>query len=383
MTRRSKGRKRNKSSPLLQSSPKKSKHHKRQTADQTDIPDSGQTAQTDHSSVETELTLEHDSTDESLSLLKSPVSRKPSDSNYIDTPQSSIMQDPDQTLLAEDLSGIAPELAASKLPPPPPSLMNPVVFNDQYAMTNHLLQIQQPVMSALSEQDIARIAHAVKSMLINEISQLVQAKVNSATATLQSELDDLKCKYNSLKEEVASLHKKQDDTEQYSRRMCLRISGISETQNEDVTKVVLDFAKRVNVKIGPGDIDRAHRVGRSKEGEVERDPGSSSARPLQNREIIIKFTNSAARLNLLRGRAKLREDNIRNIFINEDLTPFRKLLAFECRRIIRTKTSKIKKTWVYAGYPHILDVAGNKVRITSMSELERYEVKGTGRQIDT
>ena len=42
-----------------------------------------------------------------------------------------------------------------------------------------------------------------------------------------------------------------------------------------------------------------------------------------------------------------------------------------------------KKTWIYAGYPHILDVAGNKVRITSMSELERYEVKGTGRQIDT
>ena len=41
------------------------------------------------------------------------------------------MQDPDQTLLAEDLSGIAPELAATQLPPPPPSMMNPVVFNDQ------------------------------------------------------------------------------------------------------------------------------------------------------------------------------------------------------------------------------------------------------------
>ena len=46
--------------------------------------------------------------------------------------------------------------------------------------------------------------------------------------------------------------------------MYLRISGISETQNEDVTKVLLDFAKRVNVKIGPGDIDRAHRVDKSK-----------------------------------------------------------------------------------------------------------------------
>ena len=162
--------------------------------------------------METEVSPEHDLTEESLPLLKRPVSIKPSDSNYINTPQCSIMQDPDQMLLVEDLSGIAPELAATQLPPPPPSMMNPVVFNVQYAMSNHMLQIQQPVQqpvtSALSEKDIVRIAVAVKSLLINEMSQLVQAKVNSVTASLRSKLDDLKCKYNSFKEEVASLHKK-------------------------------------------------------------------------------------------------------------------------------------------------------------------------------
>ena len=45
--------------------------------------------------------------------------------------------------------------------------------------------------------------------------------------------------------------------------MCLRISGIPESTNEDVTKKVLDFAKEVHSTMSLGDIDRAHRVGAS------------------------------------------------------------------------------------------------------------------------
>ena len=71
----------------------------------------------------------------------------------------------------------------------------------------------------------------------------------------------MKAKYDKLQDEVNELQVKHDDMEQYSRRMCLRISGIPEAENEDVTKLVLDFAKRVNANVGPSDIDRAHRVG--------------------------------------------------------------------------------------------------------------------------
>ena len=102
---------------------------------------------------------------------------------------------------------------------------------------------------------------------------------------------------------------------QYSRRMCLRISGIPEAENEDVTKLVLDFANRVNANVGPSDMDRAHRVGRS----VSTYDGNE--RSSRRREIIIKFTNSSGRLSLLKGRAKLREDHVTNVFINEDSTP--------------------------------------------------------------
>lgn len=314
----SKGRKRNKSSPLLQSSPKKNKPLKTHKICLAEV-----------TAEETVEPAEHDSLNESLTLLKTPVSIKPSDTNNINTPPGLIMQGPEQTLQSEDPSGITSELASTQIPPPSPSMMNPLIFSDQYAMSNRMFtQFQQPVMPALSEHDITRIAHAVKSMLNDEISQLVQAKVSSATASLRTELDDLKQKYNSLKGELDSLQRKQGDTEQYSRRMCLRLPGIPETQNEDANKVLLDFAMRLNANIGPSDIDRAHRMGRSNEEEVESDTKRPGARPSQIREIIIKFTNSDARLNLLRGCAKLLDDNVRNIFINEDLTPFRKLLAY-------------------------------------------------------
>ena len=88
-------------------------------------------------------------------------------------------------------------------------------------------------------------------------------------------------------------------------------------------------------------------------------------------------------MNLLRGRAVLREKKIKDVFISEDLTPARKKLTYECRRIKRIKESKIKKSWIYAGYPHILDTFGNKVKITCMEDLKVYDVEETGQPKNT
>ncbi|MEW8544979.1 MAG: hypothetical protein AB2693_15750 [Candidatus Thiodiazotropha sp.] len=271
-----------------------------------------------------------------------------------------------------------------------PSMMNPVLFSPSMSMATpqhqqHLLAFPGPVqhppmhaMPGLTDQDFIRIAQLVKTMLHDEINQIVDLKVSSATAALQTELDDVKARCARLADEVTLLKSKHDDIEQYSRRMCLRISGIDESENEDVNKLVLEFAARVGANIGPGDIDRAHRIGKIRNNDT-----NSGARSPRKHEIIIKFTNSSARLSLLRGRAKLREQNVRNIFINEDLTPTRNELAFECRRIMRIRTSKIKKTWVYAGYPHILDDSGRKLRITCLADLDNYQVTDTAQPMNT
>lgn len=128
---------------------------------------------------------------------------------------------------------------------------------------------------------------------------------------------------------------KNDELEQYSRRSCLRISGIPESGDEDVPKLVLELANRVGADIRPCDKDRAHQVGKVKPSEIT-GTGGVRARSTQHngREIIAKFQNYNSRLKLLKGRAVLREVKER-IFINEDLTQNRKSLSYECRQLKR------------------------------------------------
>lgn len=389
---RSRRRKRNKSSPLLESSPKKAK---------------SQGAEPEPNITVIEAVSETDSELESQSLLRTPHNTAdlsdtvdPTDSLTIKLPSTpvspstmqdagpSTMQDLGVTQLGQDQSGFG--MGAGLMSPvqTQPPIMNPAL-----AMGVHPQMMSfQPAPPGLSELDVMRVAQLVKTLLQQEISEQVQIKVTEATQTLvtelaaaKSDIADLQKQCSDLRNElhngIIDLQKKQDEGEQYQRRMCLRISGVRETKTEDVTKKVLEFAKIVDSRIALSDIDRAHRVGPSRfdvtEGgnNVEFDNPNDDAK---SREIIIKFTNSSARLNLLQGRTALRNKNIKNVFINEDLTPARKLLAFECRRIKRLKNSKITRTWIYAGFPHILDSDGNKIKITCMSDLKAYDVKEGG-----
>ena len=125
-------------------------------------------------------------------------------------------------------------------------------------------------MPGLSEHDLLRIAHFVKSLLQQEISEQVKMKVDDATKLLQTQLDDTKSElsdtkfddmrnqYNELPDNIQI---KQDEAEQYSRRMCLCVSGLPAAEHKDVSNVVLDFAKSLISTISPADIDRAHCVG--------------------------------------------------------------------------------------------------------------------------
>lgn len=408
MPTRNKSRKRNKSSPLVEASPKKTKQHNSpqqvrseldtdsksiqkiteggsSTESETEVasqpllktPATNSTATAVSESVAEPLTV----TDTSASV--SPVSPV-SPVSSVNTTPGATMQSPDHTLSNQpDYStpmNAGDSIQASQSVGQP-SFLNPMLFGTPVNIPNmpNMMAFQgpsQPAMPGLSEQDIIRVAVMVKQMLHQEISEIVTIKVDSATQSLKSELKEVQDKCKLLEDEVKMLKVKQDDAEQYSRRMCLRISGLPETEAEDVPKLVLDFANKMNLNIAPEDIDRAHRVGKpslNPPSDRNRQDETRGAGSRRAREIIIKFTNSSARIKLLRGRAKLREDRVKNVFINEDLTPGRKMLAYECRKIQRINNSKIKKTWVYAGYPHILDDSGKKLKITCISDLDEYQ----------
>ena len=393
MPTRRKARKRNKSSPLVQGSTKKSKNYKSPQHLQS-------FSATDCDYVSNIIEAEGSESD-SQSLSKTVEPRGHTSSNTTSTATvvaTAIMLSPDHTQQSQSILGAPLEVTAEDatiaiqpLNISQPAFINPTVLDSPINMSTHqqpqMLTLQGPqttpyttMMPGLSEQDVIRVASMVKQMLHQEIDQIVQIKVDNATQSLTSELKVHHEKYKELEDrcrllehEVHGLKVKHDDAEQYSRRMCLRLAGLPETEHEDVHKLVLEFADKVQANISPVDIDRVHRIGKTNSSNSA-DEAAGGARSRLGREIIIKFTNSSARLRLLKGRARLREDGVKNIFINEDLTPARKKLAFECRKIKRLKNSVIKKTWIYAGYPHILDTSGNKRKITCLSDLNDYQV---------
>lgn len=258
-------------------------------------------------------------------------------------------------------------------PPPPPHMLNyaqPLSQPPNFQQCPQVLQY-----SRLTDDDVIRVASQLKTLLWNDINELIAQRVALAVEPLKLELANANTALGQVQKELKQVILRNDELEQYSRRSCLRISGIPESANEDVSKVVLDIARRVGADIKPEDIDRTHRVGVVRDRNVNRNDENEMADGRRfirdkGREIIIKFNNYNARLKMLKGRASLREQKA-NIYINEDLTKTRKDLAFECRRLLKAKF--ITKTWVYNGNVYCQDRSNNKVRVTSLEDLDRFK----------
>ena len=233
----------------------------------------------------------------------------------------------------------------------------------QHPIMNHSLQ--------MSEDDIVRIATKMNELLSDRIQKLVKTQVEAVIVQIREELNKTKSDLAKVQKELKKVIVKTDDLEQYSRRSCLRITGIKETGNENVTQKVMDLAQSVAAPITLQDIDRVHRVSKSRDDfpDPEEDI-SDEARELRSREIIVKFTNTSAPLHMLKGRAILRERNA-HTYINEDFTKKRRDMTFESRKL--KKAGRIDKTWVFNGNVYIKDNGDNKVCITSMEDLDPFQ----------
>ena len=90
-------------------------------------------------------------------------------------------------------------------------------------------------------------------------------------AVLISQITELKAEYEL----------KFDEIEQYSRRSCLIMTGLKESQEDSTDKTVLDiFLNNLGVRLDLSEVDRSHRLGPKK---TDQDGNVS------NRPIIIKF----------------------------------------------------------------------------------------------
>ncbi len=85
-------------------------------------------------------------------------------------------------------------------------------------------------------------------------------------------------------------------------------------------------AQKFKLNLTAGDIDICHRKGKPKAD--------------YNRRIIIKFTNYKARQMVYEARRNIGD----GIFVQENLTRLRDQLAYEARKLVRSKS--LLKTWV-------------------------------------
>ena len=143
-----------------------------------------------------------------------------------------------------------------------------------------------------------------------------------------------------LEEEKESLVKEIDELEQYSRRNCLVIHDIKETEGECTDRIVVKtFSEELGVNVIEEDLDRGHRLGKAKRDDNWPWP------------IIVKFARYAVSSKVFSNKRKLKG---KNLLITESLTVSRIKLSDEAR-----KKYGVRNVWSYDG--RIMCKENNKV----------------------
>lgn len=208
--------------------------------------------------------------------------------------------------------------------------------------------------------EMNKLSEMLKTTFEGQMVTLVTDIVNGVLKGLQDQIPSLQEKNSELKSEntsllarVASLESQADQAEQYSRRNCLRLSGINEVAGENTDDIVLKLAQDIGSPVELQEIDRSHRVGNPK-----RKP---------NRDIIVKFATYRSRALFYKGRTKLKENGHKGVFVNEDLTRQRSSYLYEARKLV--KSGILKGAWSSDGTILIKDNADNVQRVNTLNDL--------------
>ena len=140
----------------------------------------------------------------------------------------------------------------------------------------------------ISEDDINKIAEAVKLSILGDIQQMIDLKTQPLIE-----------KINVLEKVNRQLTNDLDNLEQYGRRSLIRISGIPEPVGEvDTTETVRNLISEIDPEYKPTDVIRSHRVGKISP------PGSFNS---NTRQIIVRLADTSVKMRILRSRKNLKK----------------------------------------------------------------------------
>ena len=178
--------------------------------------------------------------------------------------------------------------------------------------------------------------------------------------SLRQQVADRDATIAQLRDDVPELHDKHDALEQYGRRNCLRVAGVSDTE-EDTTAAVVKLANEV-LKVQPPlteqDINNSHRLPKPR--------NSPNDQPCP---IIIRFNRKTDRDRVLKNRKNLKafnNDRPIKIYMYEDLTTQRAKLFSVGRSLLKDK--HIEQVWTFNGNIKIKTLSGHVKSIQNMKD---------------
>ena len=212
------------------------------------------------------------------------------------------------------------------------------------------------LIEALKDKGVQSVMREVHKESVEATADLVCSKLEAKFAHIHRLLESKDKRIADLEKTVQQLTLKQDEAEQYSRRTSVRISGIPETQTEDVSAVSLEIFKALDVPTPI--INRVHRVG------PKRTAPDAPPRP-----ILCQFLSYGDKAEVMKKK-KLLKVRRRGVYITEDLTRRRASILYQARMLVRQK--KIRASWSSDGVILILDNRSTIRRIVTAEDLAKY-----------
>ncbi|XP_072172018.1 uncharacterized protein [Diadema setosum] len=197
--------------------------------------------------------------------------------------------------------------------------------------------------------------------IVEKVTQDVYEALTHDLSNIKLEQERMSENIKGITKEMEKLRENLDDLEQYGRRESLRFFGVPEKQSEDTDSVIRDVVQQhLNILLNEKNIARSHRITPK--------PGNSS-HGRGPKPIIVRFTTYNIRRNVYEAKSKLKGSNI---FIHEDLTPFKRDLINKAR-----KMSSVKRVWSSDGRIIALRSAPDghekKVLVRNVSDLALLE----------
>jgi len=135
-----------------------------------------------------------------------------------------------------------------------------------------------------------------------------------------------------------------DQLEQYGKWLNLEFGGIPQQNNENVTDIVIEISKKLDIAVNPNDISIAHKLPTKKQNRHANETQNRQVTETpQHNTIIVQFTNKRIRNAIYANRRKaylitqFPVPMMRKLFVNKNLTSFRKRLFWSTKQAAKTK----------------------------------------------